>query len=1053
MSIIYTGLHSTGILLTATTANPVTIASGAYIGSGAKSYAVKGDSTSGQADYKFRWNITNFGEVKASGTGSTGVYLAGGGAVYNGRPGYAGYIGGGKFGVYVKALSGTVVNSGQIVGRNGVGVDLAAGGEVTNLGVIEGTGGVVGITNGAAASLYNYGGIVATGGYSCVNLSATGSNLLVNGRTGSIKGASGGGAAVYAGGPANIVNLGDIAGFSNTGAGIRLGDGGTIVNGRKGTGTGFITSQGDDAIGVFSGGPVTVTNYGVIEPSSASPGAGIFLADGGKVTNFGSIAGGGATFENGNDAIEIQGAGTVANYGTISGYGPVAGVKLQSTGSSRLSNVAGAYIHQKTGPAVEIAYAAGTIVNLGTIIALAGAGVQLDDGGIVTNGQSGSTEGKIDAGTVGIEETGTVNATIANYGTVIGNGSGDGIALADGGRITNSGTIFSRSGSNGIAITGTAAARVVNSGDVYASGGTSQIYLDTSGGAYLHNAGGAHIGGFSDQSTNGVSIAGAAGTVVNLGAISGQTAGVVLAAGGRITTQGMISGTSYGVEVAGGAATIVNDGQINTYSGGGPGIAFLNGAGGTIINDGNISGGSGTAVSFGGGNDLVVDEAHGGFESSSGGIGIVNGGGGTNTLDLFRPGIDTLTGFVGFSIVFLLNGETDGLTITDADFSGLPVGTALTVHGSNTGDTIDAGGLTAGDRLDYFGTSPGFDNVTGGAGNDTFSFTAAALNGNETIAGGGGSDRLLVTTGGTVEIPFVTRIETFRLDATAADTLALVNGNFTGVAGAAITVDAGNSGDTVDASAVTGSNRVIIVGGAGTDILTGGAGNDVFEFSAGDLIPADSLQGGGGADTLEMTSAGTINAGGIAGVETYKLFNGPGNKLSLAGANFSGVTGTTITIEDGSKGNTINAKALTGTSRIIVHAGAGADKLTGGAGNDEFFAAGDTAMTGGAGTNEFIFSALGSNAITDFHASKTNRIVVSNSGFGLDETGAGAVPKPLPTAQFKNGAFNNSVQRFAYSQATGALFFSADGNAASEHLVASLTDHAALSAAQLFFIA
>ena len=52
-----------------------------------------------------------------------------------------------------------------------------------------------------------------------------------------------------------------------------------------------------------------------------------------------------------------------------------------------------------------------------------------------------------------------------------------------------------------------------------------------------------------------------------------------------------------------------------------------------------------------------MDEAHGGFEFSSGGIGIVNAGGGINTLDLFRPGIDTLTGFVGFSIVYLLNGE------------------------------------------------------------------------------------------------------------------------------------------------------------------------------------------------------------------------------------------------------------------------------------------------------------------------------------------------------------------------------------------------------------
>ena len=65
-------------------------------------------------------------------------------------------------------------------------------------------------------------------------------------------------------------------------------------------------------------------------------------------------------------------------------------------------------------------------------------------------------------------------------------------------------------------------------------------------------------------------------------------------------------------------------------------------------------------------------------------------------------------------------------------------------------------------------------------------------------------------------------------------------------------------------------NAVIFVGTAGTDTFTGGAGNDIFEFSAATLANADTVKGGGGSDELLMTTAGTVLAGGVGGVGSYR---------------------------------------------------------------------------------------------------------------------------------------------------------------------------------------
>ncbi len=129
--------------------------------------------------------------------------------------------------------------------------------------------------------------------------------------------------------------------------------------------------------------------------------------------------------------------------------------------------------------------------------------------------------------------------------------------------------------------------------------------------------------------------------------------------------------------------------------------------------------------------------------------------------------------------------------------------------------------------------------------------------------------------------------------------------------------------------------------------------------------------------------------------------------------------------------------------------------LTGGPGNDVFYAGGDTTMTGGAGANEFAFSAAGANTVADFAASPTNQIAFSNAGFALGQSGAASTPKPLPAGLFVadgTGAFTAATQRFAYDTSTGGLYYSASGATAAEHLVATLSGHPTLAASQLFFI-
>src|SRR5947199_218459 len=97
------------------------------------------------------------------------------------------------------------------------------------------------------------------------------------------------------------------------------------------------------------------------------------------------------------------------------------------------------------------------------------------------------------------------------------------------------------------------------------------------------------------------------------------------------------------------------------------------------------------------------------------------------------------------------------MALTDANRAGVKE-TVITVNSGIPGNTLHGSGLTGANSNAFVG-GPGVDNVSGGAGNDVFRFSAAALSNTDTVTGGLGSDTLQMTTGGTINAAGVSGVE------------------------------------------------------------------------------------------------------------------------------------------------------------------------------------------------------------------------------------------------------------------------------------------------------
>lgn len=454
----------------------------------------------------------------------------------------------------------------------------------------------------------------------------------------------------------------------------------------------------------------------------------------------------------------------------------------------------------------------------------------------------------------------------------------------------------------------------------------------------------------------------------------------LLSAANQLGTQALdLGGSSIGQVIIG------NDG-INNIDGLG-GNDTLYGLGGDDV----LDGGTGNDQLYGGlGNDwFIVDSASDAVYENAG------------------QGYDRVLATASYQLA--ANAEIELLaTLAQTGTGAIDLtgnGFAQTVIGNDGVNSLNGGGgndtlygLGGDDVLDG-GT--GADQLVGGLGNDSYAVDDASDAVYENA--GEGYDRVLATA-------------SFRLGSSAeVELLSAANQSGTGA------LDLAGNGTAQTVIGNEGTNSLEGLGG--NDTLYGLGGNDYLDGGTG----ADQLIGGTGNDWYFVDDANDIvieNAGEgsdrVLTTLSYALSASAEVEL-LSAADQNGTTA--IDLSGSSSGQSIIGNE--GTNRIDGLAGndtlfglGGNDVLDGGLGFDY--------LVGGAGADTFAFStALGGDnfdRITDF-VSGSDRIQLSQSVFAALGLGG------IAAGQFVAGtAALDADDRILYDQATGTIFYDADGN-------------------------
>jgi Ca2+-binding RTX toxin-like protein len=235
-----------------------------------------------------------------------------------------------------------------------------------------------------------------------------------------------------------------------------------------------------------------------------------------------------------------------------------------------------------------------------------------------------------------------------------------------------------------------------------------------------------------------------------------------------------------------------------------------------------------------------------------------------------------------------------------------------------------------------------------------------------------------------------------------------------------------------------GSDR--IASGWGQDTINGRAGNDFLD-GGGDEV-SDILNGGAGDDSYRLRTADSVREGAGGGYDIVLTQLGSARlAANVEKLVFDG--GATAAFEG--IGNVIANEivALGGNDRLS--GGGGADILHGGKGMD--------VLTGGAGADSFVFQtalSAGRNVDTIADFAGEDFIVLDRSVF----TAAGPQARLAGDAFTVGTAAADAEDRLVYDQATGRLFYDADGSGAgAQILFARLAAGAELGAADFQIVA
>ena len=234
----------------------------------------------------------------------------------------------------------------------------------------------------------------------------------------------------------------------------------------------------------------------------------------------------------------------------------------------------------------------------------------------------------------------------------------------------------------------------------------------------------------------------------------------------------------------------------------------------------------------------------------------IDGGAGSDTVALTGNTAVSATDFDSVSNIETITvaNTTTNIAITTKD--------ALVASGATL--TLNASGLTSG-TLTFNGAAEtngkfsitggaAADTITGGSGDDTFTFIAGTgLTAADTVNGGAGNDTVALTGNTAVTAALfdgVSNIETITVANTTTN-IAITTVDNLVASGATLTLSA--SSLTTGVLTFTGTaetnGKFNITGGAAGDTIVGGQGADTISGGEG----ADNITGGQGADTINLT--------------------------------------------------------------------------------------------------------------------------------------------------------------------------------------------------------
>ena len=417
-------------------------------------------------------------------------------------------------------------------------------------------------------------------------------------------------------------------------------------------------------------------------------------------------------------------------------------------------------------------------------------------------------------------------------------------------------------------------------------------------------------------------------------------------AAGTITGLGSPYANIRTITGGSGANTLIGPDASSTYRITGPNV-------------GNV--GTFNFANFG---SLTAGSANDVFKFTSAGTitGNIDGGGGSNTIDetlLTTP----VTLNVSASTVSQLTG-----TFTNIQTVLAGGNSANQILGPSTDSTFNITGTNAGNIAGL--SFSGFGNLTGGTGNDTFTFgPAATLLGN--LDGGTGINTLDYSSLSTVV------------------TLNLVNGTASDIRGTFANIQNVNGGTNTTnllTGPATGSTYQIVGRNTGSvngfvfrgfGSIVAGAGDDATVFSDGALLTG-SLNLGLGANTLDesaYTTGITVNlatgrATGVGGTISNIQYvrGGSGNDV---------LTGNSV--GDVLIGGAGNDTLIGGSGRSLLIGGTGVDNVTGGSG-DDIIIGGSTSFDN---NNDALKSILAEWQSADSYAARLNFL---KNGGGLNGT-------------------------------------------------------------------